>query len=148
VRLGKPYDEKRILKAKEVVAGYLNDADPCVRHEAVWFLASWGRLFEYEPQVIQMMLHDPLEDNRGYAANCVGVLRARHGGRHTLEVLRTVVLNEQEVEQVRVKAYAAMRKVAGAPISSADLFGFEIGEKHVEDIDWNWVHTSSISDFW
>ncbi len=72
VQLGKPYDKERIRKAKEVVADYLNDNDPWVRHEAVWFLAGWGRLVEYESRVAEIMLHDPSEDNRGFAANCLG----------------------------------------------------------------------------
>jgi hypothetical protein len=145
VRLAKPYDEQRIWRAKDVVAYFLNDNDPWVRHEALWFLASWGRLTEYEPQAVEMMLHDPFEDNRGFAANCLGILRAKHGEGGTLDVLRVVVLNEREAEQVRVKAYAAMRKIAGgdAPLSLVDLFDFEIGGKRLHDIDWSWVSSSS-----
>lgn len=141
VKLGKPYDERRIQTAKEVVSTYLKEDDPWVRHEALWFLASWARLLEFQPQVIEMMLHDPSEDNRGFAANCLGVLRAESCDPAMLDVLRTVVLNEREVEQVRVKAYASMLKVAGRKIPPTDLFDFEIGDKHLSDVDWNWVRT-------
>jgi len=145
VQLAKPYDEQRIQEAKNVVAQYLNDDDSWVRHECVWFLASWCRLIEYEPQVVEMMLHDADEDNRGFAANCLGTLRAKLGGENTVDVLRGVVLNEHEAEPVRVKAYGAMREIAGESFPSAGLFDFQIGEKTLNDVDWEWVRRVSNS---
>ena len=141
VQLGKPYDERRIQRATDVVATYLNDGDEWVRHEAMWFLVSWGRLPEFQEQAVSMMLHDTCEDNRGYAANCLGVLKAGSLDPNLLEVLRAVVSNEQEDESVRLKAYAAMLKVAVLQISAGDLFDFEIGRKRLQDVDWKLVQT-------
>ncbi len=70
-------------------------------------------------------------------------ITANEGQNQTVEVLRRVVLNENEAEQC-ASAYGAMRKVAGAAIPSADSFDFEIGNKQLQDIDWNWVRTPSI----
>lgn len=141
VRLGKPYDAQRVRMAKEVVSMYLKDIDPWVRHEALWFLASWGKLLEFQPQVTEMLLHDQSDDNRGFAANCLGTLRAESCDPEVLDILRTVTLNESEVEQVRLKAYASMLKVASRRISPTDQFDFEIADKQLSDVDWNWVRT-------
>ena len=51
VRLAKPYREERIAATKDIVAAYLRDENPWARHEAMWFLTSWARLREYEPQL-------------------------------------------------------------------------------------------------
>jgi hypothetical protein len=75
VKLGKPFNKERILAAKDVVAAYLNHADAWVRHEAMWFLTSWGRLPEYQAALVHALRCDPDVDNRAYAASCLGTLR-------------------------------------------------------------------------
>src|SRR5262245_43131907 len=74
VKLAKPFDHDRITAAREVVASYLEHPDAWVRHEAIWFLASWARLPEYRPHVLQAFRTDPDADNRGYAALCLTYL--------------------------------------------------------------------------
>ena len=94
VKLGKPFDQARILAAKDTVALYLDHVDSWVRHEAMWFLTAWGRLKEYEPALIRALRTDPDLDNRSFAATCLGRLQEGTGDANSVAALRSAVEDE------------------------------------------------------
>ena len=111
VKLGKPFDPEKILAAKDVVAAYLNHEDDWVRHEAMWFLGSWGRLLEYQPALVHALRHDPFVDNRSYAATCLGRLRKGSKNLEAVRALKEAVEDGQEDELVRKEAYASLLEI-------------------------------------
>lgn len=143
VRLGKPLDKDRIQIAKHVVSRYLEHPDPWVRHEALWFLGSWGRLREFEPAIIRALRSDPVDDNREFAAACLGILEFGQNEPHVLKALRESVLNPGEAESVRLTSYAAMLEVTGVNIGKKDLSDFQMGRKLISDINWKWVEDTA-----
>jgi HEAT repeats len=140
VRLGKPLDRRKIEKAKDAVSAYLEHPNPWIRHEALWFLGSWGRLREYEPQIIKALRFDPDEDNRSFAAFCLGTLEAGRNDPKVLRALKDVVLEPNEAEIVRVNSFAAMLEVAGRKIDRSEFFALQTGARGLSDIDWQWVN--------
>lgn len=140
VRLAKPFNQRRIEKAKASVASCLENSDPLVRHEAIWFLGCWAKLKEYEPQLINALLNDPDPDNRGFAATCIGSLGKATKDGVLLTPLASVVRCETEPEHVRMKAYAGLLNVAGrSDMGSEEEFEFSIGRHSLKEIDWKWV---------
>lgn len=140
VRVAKPFNQLRIEKVKASVASCLKNSDSLVRHEAIWFLGCWAKLKEYEPQLIEALLHDPDPDNRGFAATCIGALGKNTKEGVLLTCLASVVRCETEPEHVRVKAYAGLLNVAGRnDMTSPEEFEFSIGRHSLKDIDWKWV---------
>src|SRR6185437_5732427 len=94
VRLGKPFDQSKIIAAKDTVAQFLNHPDSWVRHEAMWFLTAWGRLKEYQSALIQAIRTDPDVDNRSFAATCLGRLEEGTGEPNAVSALKSAVEDE------------------------------------------------------
>lgn len=137
VKLGKPFDQKRILVAKDVVAPYLNHEDDWVRHEAMWFLTSWGRLAEYQPALIHALREDPFVDNRSYAATCLARLQKGTKNPEATRVLKEAVENTQEDELVRKYAYRSLLEV----VRNDPGPDFDAADQQLSDIDWDWVES-------
>src|SRR5258708_16121382 len=139
VKLGKPFDEKKILAAKDVVAGYLNHKDSWVRREAMWFLTSWGRLPEYRPALIRALREDPDLDNRAYAASSLGILDKGNKNPETIKALRAVLEDDQQDELVRKYAYRSLLEV----VKNNPVTDFDPNDKRLADVDWTWVKSLS-----
>jgi hypothetical protein len=140
VKLGKPFDKDRILEAKDVVARYLNHEEPWARREAMWFLASWGRLPEYQPALVHALRHDPDIDNRAYAASCLGTLRKGSKNSEVIRALKEALEDTQEDELVRKYAYRSLLEIVKNDPESS----FSPNDKQLSDIDWDWVRSLSI----
>ncbi|HWZ46192.1 MAG TPA: HEAT repeat domain-containing protein [Candidatus Saccharimonadales bacterium] len=139
VKLGKPFDQERILAAKDVVAAYLNHADAWVRHEAMWFLTSWGRFPEYQPALVHALRHDPDLDNRAYAASCLGTLRKGSKNPEAMRDLKEALEDAQEDELVRKYFYRSLLEV----VKNDPVTDFSLNDKQLSDIDWAWVRSLS-----
>jgi hypothetical protein len=139
VKLGKPFDRTRILTAKDTVAVYLNHEDSWVRHEAMWFLAAWGRLKEYQPALIHTLRTDPNFDNRSFAATCLGRLQEGTGDVNAVAALKSAVEDENLDSLVRLYAYGALIQVVKG-ISGTE---YSPHERKISDIDWGWVRSLS-----
>lgn len=135
VQLGKPYDEQKILVAKGVVESYLHHTDPWVRHEAMWFLASWGKLIEHQRDIIRALQSDPDSDNRSFAALCLAHLRRGSKDQESTHALRDVVLNQKEDAVVRLSAYGALLEIC----RNQSGMDYQTYEKDLSEIDWAWV---------
>jgi HEAT repeats len=135
VKLGKPFDGARILAAKDTVALYLNHNDSSIRHEAMWFLTSWGRLKEYEPALIRALQTDPDLDNRSYAATCLGRLRQGTNDAGAVAVLKAAVEDKDLDQLVRLYAYGALLQV----VKGISDLGYSPHEHKLSDVDWGWV---------
>jgi HEAT repeat protein len=135
VRLGKPFDRERIQLARDVVARYLSHEDAWVRHEAMWFLTSWGRLHEYESALIHAMKSDSDIDNRFFAASWLGVLGEERKSTEAIRALRDVLEDTQQDELVRKVAYRSLLDIA-KPRPARDFTPHENG---LCDVDWTWV---------
>ena len=141
VKLGKPYNEKRILRAKNVVAAYLKHPDNWVRHEAMWFLGSWGKLRQFQPALIDALQNDPDSDNRDYASLCLAHLLRGTGDLGAIKALKEVVLNEKEDKLVRLSSYGALLEI----VDKRSGVDFQANDKDLSDIDWAWVRSLPIS---
>lgn len=134
VKLGKPLRQKRILAAKDVIAPYLDHEDNWVRHEAMWFLTSWGGLHEFQPALISALKHDPFVDNRSYAAICLGRLNKGRKNAEAIAALKAAVEDNQEDGLVRKDAYCAL--LAIVKNQSVDSSAYD---RQLSEIDWGWV---------
>ena len=139
VRLGKPFDQTRILGAKDTVALFLDHTDSWVRHEAMWFLTTWGRLKEYQPALIHALLADPDLDNRGFAATCLGRLQEGTGDAEAVAALKATVEDEALDQLVRLYAYGALRQV----VRGISDLGHSPHEHTLSDVDWGWIRSLS-----
>ncbi len=137
VKLGKPFDKARIDAAKETVALYLKHPNSLVRHEAMWFLSSWGRLREYQPQLIRALRSDPDPDNRSFAATCLGRLQEGTGDLEAVTALKAAVEDEDLDRVVRLHAYGALRQV----VKGISDIGYFPQEHTLSDVDWEWVRS-------
>ncbi len=137
VKLGKPFAQWKIQKAKTVVASYADHTDSRVRQEVLWFLTSWGKLREYEPLLIRALRHDSDEDNRNFAALFLAQLLRRSADREAIRALRQCVEDASEDRPVRLQAYASLLELVCGEIEHK----FSSYEKELEDIDWNWVRS-------
>jgi hypothetical protein len=135
VKLGKPFDHARVLAAKDTVALYLDHNDRWVRHEAMWFLTSWGKFKEYQPALIYALRTDPNLDNRSFAATCLGRLWQGTSEGEVVETLKTAVEDSDLDQLVRLYAYGALLQVVKG---KSDL-GYSPHEHKLSDVDWEWV---------
>jgi hypothetical protein len=140
-RLGKPLDADRMATAKDVVAGYLSDSEALVRHEAMWFLGSWGRFREFAPQFESILAHDPDGDNRCYAAICLGRLFEGTKDSRITELLADWVRRGDQPEQVRLTCYAGLLLVQRGAEGRSTSDAFYLGDNALGDVDWTWVQT-------
>jgi HEAT repeat protein len=139
VKLGKPFDRTKILAAKDTVALYLDHTDSWARHEAMWFLASWARLKEYQPALILALRTDPEPDNRSYAATCLGRVQEGTGDRDAIAALSGVVEDENEHQLVRLYAYEALHQVVEGSAGP----NYSPHEHKLSDVNWAWVRSVS-----
>ena len=141
VRVGKPYDEFKSRVAKDVIATYLNHPNSWARREAMWFLASWYRMKEYEPSVARLLSKDSDEDNRAYAAACIGRLESGTKEINALRILASVVRNPTEALPVRASSYDAMKAVFDGQVAgSGEHNSYAQGTRTLEEIDFQWVN--------
>jgi hypothetical protein len=137
VKLGKPFASARIIAAKDTVALYLDHSDSWVRHEAMWFLTAWGKLNEYQPALIGALRTDPDNDNRSFAATCLGRLREGTSDAEAVAALKGTVEDQTQDELVRLYAYGALRQVVKG---DSDL-AYSPHEHKLSDVDWGWVNS-------
>lgn len=135
VKIGKPFDQARILAAKDTVALYLDHNDSWVRHEAIWFLTSWGRLKEYQPALIRALQTDPDLDNRSFAASCLGRLFQGTNNAEVVAALKRTVQNADLEELPRLYAYGALLQVVKGISDSA----YSPHKRKLSEVDWEWV---------
>jgi HEAT repeat protein len=137
VKLGKPFNKNRILTAKDIVAQYLHHEDSWVRHEAMWFLTSWGKLVEYQPSLIFALKNDPDLDNRSYAASSLGILQRGSSNQQAIAALKESLNDDRQDELVRKYAYRSLLQIARNDSGS----GFSPHDKKLSDIDWRWINS-------
>jgi hypothetical protein len=137
VRLGKPYDAIKIDAAKDTVAMYLEHPDGWARHEAMWFLGSWGRLKDYQPALIRALQTDGVSDNRGYAATCLGRMQQGTHDPTAVRALKAVVENEKEDEAVRAEAYPALVEIVRIRPEVIP----SLTDRNLGIIDWTWLRS-------
>jgi len=131
VGIGKPYDTQVIGAHAALVATYLNHSDHVVRHEAIWFLGSWGHLSEYASRIHDSAQMDPDIDNRAYAAKSLGsILKQEKNPVLTKRMLAFVEDGQEEIE-VRLSAYSGLLYAWNRP----DDFAFLMGEKTISEVD-------------
>lgn len=135
VKLGKPFDQTRIRAAKDTVAPYLDHSDSWVRHEAMWFLAAWGRLKEYQPALIRALRTDADLDNRSFAATCMGRLWQGTSDPEVVAALKTAVEDSDLDQLARLHAYGALLQV----VKGISDLGYSPHEHKLSDVDWEWV---------
>ena len=137
VKIGKPFDQTRIHAAKDTVALYLDHSDSWVRHEAMWFLTSWGKLKEYQPALIRALRIDPDLDNRSFAATCLGRLCEGTNDKEVVAALKATV-EDRNLEQLeRLYAYGALLQV----VKGISDFGYSPHEHKLLDLDWKWIRS-------
>lgn len=139
VKLGKPFDRARILAAKDTVALYLDHNDSWVRHEAMWFLTTWGKLREYQPALIRALRTDPEPDNRSFATTCLGRLQEGTGDADAVAALKAAVEDQTLDQLVRLYAYGALLQV----VKGISDLAYSPNEHKLLDIDWEWVRSLS-----
>jgi HEAT repeats len=137
VKLGKPFKSARILAAKDTVALYLDHTDSWVRHEAMWFLTAWGNLKEYQPALISALRTDPDNDNRSFAATCLGRLREGTTDAEAVAALKATVEDKTQDEFVRLYAYSALRQV----VHGISHLAYSPHEHKLSDVDWEWINS-------
>jgi len=137
VKLGKPFASARIIAAKDTIALYLNQSDSWIRHEAMWFLTAWGKLNQYQPALIGAHRTDPDNDNRSFAATCLGRLREGTRDAEAVAALKGMVVDQTQDELVRLYAYGALRQVVNG---DSDL-AYSGHEHKLSDVDWDWVNS-------
>ena len=131
--IGKPYDAAVISTHAALVAKYLIHPDHVVRHQAIWFLGSWGHLSEYEPLIQERAFTDSDVYNRAYAALCLGTLLKHKKDSAPARVLLTFVEDENEEMEVRLSAYSGLLFAWNRSESSAFLLsGRSLSEKDQE----------------
>jgi HEAT repeat protein len=137
--VAKPFDKIRFETAKPVVAELLHHPDAVVRHEAIWFLGSWGKETAFVPALIQIMQNDSDIWNRAYAARCVGNL-SRTGDSTVVGALLQVVRDTEEEDDVRTSAYGALLLAVNGANCSGAADDFQIWHsKGTRDIDQAWL---------
>lgn len=144
VRIGKPYNEHRIRKAQDVITRYLDNPDAIVRHEAIWFLGCWAKSKQHQPELVRALSADPDPDNRGFAATCLGALAKVTQDPTVLKALACVVTSTSESSDVRLKAYAGLLAASGKTVGSEEAFDFALGQKALDEIDWEWVRSLQV----
>ena len=137
VKIGKPFDQARILAAKNTVALYLDHNDSWVRHEAMWFLTSWGRLKEYQHALIRAHRTDPDLDNRSFAATCLARLCQGTKDAEVIAALKTTVEDSDSEQLVRLYAYGALLQV----VKGTQALGYSPHEHKLSEVDWEWVRS-------
>ncbi|HMK22100.1 MAG TPA: HEAT repeat domain-containing protein [Terriglobales bacterium] len=134
-KIGKPFDQAKILAAKDTVAPYLDHNDSWVRHEAMWFLTSWGRLKEYQPALIRALQSDPDLDNRSFAAACLGKLCQGTNEAEAVAALKTTVEDSDLEQLLRLYAYRALLQV----VKGISDLEYSPHERQLSEVDWKWV---------
>ena len=131
VGIGKPYDAEVIRKHAVLVATYLDHPDHIVRHQAIWFLGSWGYLPEYASRVHDSARMDADVYNRAYAAKSLGSILRQEKDALLTKWLIAFVEDEQEEIDVRLSAYSGLLYAWNRP----DSFAFLLGEKKISEVD-------------
>jgi len=131
VGIGKPYDAEVIRSHAALVATYLVHDDNVVRHQAIWFLGSWGHLPEYTSRIDYTANMDPDVYNRAYAAKSLGSILKHAKDASVTRSLLAFVEDEQEETEVRLSAYSGLLYAW----NRADSLAFLIGDKAISDVD-------------
>ena len=131
VGIGKPYDAQVIGAHAALVATYLDHPDHIVRHEAIWFLGSWGHLPEYASRIHDSAHMDADVANRAYAARSLGSILKQEKDPVLTQQILAFVEDEQEEIEVRLSAYSGLLYAWNRP----DKFAFLIGENTISEVD-------------
>lgn len=139
--LGKHFDERKFLKAKDTIARFLDHPDPAVRNEAMFCLGIRWVCPEFEQQFQRSLLTDPSDDIRGQAAYCLGNVKAGSRDKAVLSILAGVALNKAEDSSVRAAAYKAILEVVDAREAFNAILHLTLLEQIEKVIDWDWVRS-------
>ena len=125
-------------EARAEVEQLLTHEDAEIRYTALNVLAFDWVLKEHWRTALDVLRHDPDDDNRLQAANALGALRNDTQDRDLLKELAQVVRNEQDDPFVRKAAYRAMKAILHWTLSEQ----FPRERKPLDlstDIDWKFV---------
>lgn len=131
VGIAKPYDAHVIGASAALVATFLDHPDPSVRHEAIWFLGSWGHLPEYASRIHGTACMDSDVYNRAFAAKSLGSILKQDKCSALTKLILAFVEDEQEEIEVRLSAYSGLLYAWNMP----DDFLFLVGEKTISEVD-------------
>jgi hypothetical protein len=137
VEIGKPYDSKIIAEHASLVATYLNHPDCLVRHEAIWYLGSWGHLPEYVPQLLAAADGDLDPDNRAFATRSLGTILRHKKDRSLTGYLLDVIDNEREEADVRLWSYSYSGLLYAW--NRPDDFAVGINARPISEVDQDFV---------
>ena len=135
VEIAKPYDAEIIKQHAPLIASFLDHPDSLIRHQAVWYLGSWGHLPTYVSQIVHAAENDPDSDNRAFAARSAGSILKHHKKRDLAELLLRLVEDDQQETEVRLSAYSGLLYAWNRP----DDFGFLTVDKTLADVDRDFV---------
>lgn len=139
-RLGKPYEEQQVRRAAPLVHKYLHHDSHLVRHQAIWFLGSWGKLYGYLSSIIQSAQSDADDYNRAFAARCAGIILESHRDAEASKALLRLAIAEGEEPDVRIAAYGALLCASFGKAGWNRAREFEpTGSKSVADFDLAWL---------
>jgi len=130
--------KNRYAPAIPTIEGFLQDADPTVRAEALKVLIRYYKLDRHWETARQFLLYDPSNWPRIIAAELLGEIRRDTNDPQTLALLANVVLNAEEEPLIRGGAYTAMEMIRHY---DRRIHPLRVA-KHLEDIpdvDWPWV---------
>jgi HEAT repeat protein len=109
------FGRMRFLEARPDVERLLHHEDQQVRYMALNVLTLDWHLKEYWKTALDVLEHDPDDDNRLRAATVLDALKKNTGDPLVLRALARVVRNENENEFVRKAAYHAMQSILHDP---------------------------------
>ena len=134
------FGDENFIEARPEVEHFLTSDDPRLRYIALHVLTQHFGLQEYWGTALTFLRHDPDEDCRRMAASSLASLKRNTKDTKTLEALARSVSNKSEDEDVRIRAYTAMREVL-------DFDGREqmriVGPEFdlERDADWQMIHS-------
>lgn len=131
VCIGKPYDSEVIEALAAIVGKYLDHPDHVVRHQAVWFLSSWGHLPEYASRIRDAACMDSEVDNRAFAAKSLGSILKLTKDPSLTRNLLAFVEDERETVEVRSSAYSGLLYAWNRD----EAFAFLLGDKAISEVD-------------
>jgi hypothetical protein len=137
VRVAKADKPLSIHSLKKIIPQYFLHPDSWARHEAIWFV-SWAKMTDLSPLIVERMRNDPDEDNRSFAALCLGHMYEGIKEIEILMILARTVRNPEETVDVRATAYGAILHLWYGKVGRR--LEFDFGEANLDMIDWDWLN--------
>lgn len=129
------------LEARADVEQLLSHPDQEVRYMALEVLTLDWHIHEHWKTALDVLEHDPDDENRIRAAGILSALKKNTQDRQVLQTLARTIRNENNDMQLRKVAYYAMESVLHDPGPRARLERHRQPFDPVKDIDWNLVNS-------